>query len=310
MTGSEERHELAPPPDEIILPGSDADRRRQAAGQIILALDFSNALDAQAVVDEFGDTVTYKIGMELAEALAASVFTVNLDELDELETGQVPPEVMDNLLAARRLYRSVRGTAFKDTKFIDIPPSVAGAVKNVVCYQPRMINVMAVGGRAMIEAAVKARDEAVAALHLTQKPLIIAVTWLTSLDAADMAELGFTVPPNLDDPEVREALAAATVQEQVVRLAKLAQSAGADGVVCSPWETAAVREACGPDFEIVNPSIRLVAQKGAQKRTATPAEATTAGCNSMVVGTEVTKAKDSMRAGLDRVIDNILTALP
>ena len=135
----------------------------------------------------------------------------------------------------------------------------------------------------MMEAARRAADEAAAATG--HRPLVIAVTVLTSLGPADLEAVGVAASP----------------QDQVVRLATLAQSGGLDGVVASPQETAAIRAACGPEFVIVTPGIRGgAAQSGPddQQRTLTPAGAIAAGSTYLVVGRPITGATDRREAAL------------
>ena len=120
---------------------------------------------------------------------------------------------------------------FLDVKLHDIPNTVAGAMKALAPLGAAIINVHALGGTAMMRAAAEA------AASVQPRPKVLAVTILTSLDAADLAGMGVSGTP----------------LEQVVRLAKLAKASGIDGVVCSPQEIAAVRAACGPGFLIVTP---------------------------------------------------------
>lgn len=165
---------------------------------------------------------------------------------------------------------------FLDLKFHDIPNTVAGAVRAAVDLGPFMLNVHAAGGRAMMEAAVGAAEERAQALG-RPRPLVIAVTVLTSLDDADLAAVG------------QPAGAAA----QVVRLARLAEDCGLDGVVCSPKEIDAIRTACGPEFKLVVPGIRPAwAASGDQKRIMTPGQAVAAGADYIVVGRAITAADD------------------
>ena len=147
---------------------------------------------------------------------------------------------------------------FLDLKFHDIPNTVAGAVQSAVATGAWMVNVHASGGSAMMKAAAEAATTAAAALG-RPRPLVIGVTVLTSMTDAALAEVGVARP----------------VLEQVVHLARLAKQSGLDGVVASPQETAAIRAACGPDFQIVTPGIRPADQQGKddQARTLTPAEA-------------------------------------
>ncbi len=169
---------------------------------------------------------------------------------------------------------------FLDLKFHDIPNTVAGAVRAAVRLRPMILNVHAAGGRAMMAAARQAAEDEAEALGVP-RPLVIAVTVLTSLDDADLAATG-GIPP---------------VAAQAVRLARLARNCGLDGVVCSPREIAPIREACGPDFTLVVPGIRPAgAAKGDQKRTMTPTEALAAGADWLVVGRPITEAADPAEA--------------
>ncbi len=173
---------------------------------------------------------------------------------------------------------------FLDLKFHDIPNTVAGAVRASVKLKPLIVNVHAAGGRAMMTAAAEAAKEEAEALGVP-KPLVIAVTVLTSLDDADLESVGQQGP------------AAA----QVERLAALAQDCGLDGVVCSPREITALRRLCGPDFKLVVPGIRPSwAAAGDQKRIMTPADAVSAGADYIVIGRPIAAAPDPAEAA-DRI---------
>ena len=170
---------------------------------------------------------------------------------------------------------------FVDLKYHDIPNTVAGAVSAIShALRPMYLNVHASGGLAMLTAAQKA-------CHPDSK--LLAVTMLTSLDETAMLELGY---PGI-------------VMDHVIRLAKLSQQAGLNGVVCSAHEIEAVRKACGPDFTLMVPGIRPAGAASAdQKRTMTPPEARSKGATHLVIGRPVTHAPDPAAAAR-AIIDSL-----
>ncbi|RFS85374.1 orotidine-5'-phosphate decarboxylase [Actinomadura spongiicola] len=181
---------------------------------------------------------------------------------------------------------SVRGASgvqvFLDLKLHDIPATVRGAARAVARLKPTYLTVHAAGGPAMIRAAV----EAVPAAR------IAAVTVLTSLGEADLAALGIEGP----------------APDAVRRLAALAVDAGAQALVCSPREVAAVRAEVGPDVTLITPGVRPAgADTQDQARVATPEEALSAGADLLVIGRPITGAPDpgaaaaAMAAALRRV---------
>jgi orotidine-5'-phosphate decarboxylase len=174
---------------------------------------------------------------------------------------------------------------FLDLKFHDIPNTVAGAVAAAVATGAWMVNVHCSGGGAMMRAAAEAA-EAAAAKAATPRPLVIGVTVLTSMSEAALAEVGVTRP----------------VMDQVLHLAALAQTSGLDGVVASPLETAAIRQACGA-FAIVTPGIRAAATAGSddQARTMSAADAVAAGATYLVIGRPITGAADPRAAAAEIV---------
>lgn len=182
--------------------------------------------------------------------------------------------------------RKVAGTRplFLDLKLHDIPNTVAGGVRSAALCRPRFLTIHASGGRAMLTAA---RDAA----HATgaDRPLLLAITILTSLDDADLDAVGQRGPSG----------------EQALRLAMLAREAGIDGVVCSPHEIARLRKAVGPDFKLVVPGIRPEwAAAGDQKRVMTPREAVDLGADHLVIGRPITQATDP-KAALARILAEI-----
>ena len=165
-------------------------------------------------------------------------------------------------------------TVFLDLKFHDIPNTVAQACKAAAELGVWMVNVHTLGGRKMLEAA---RD---AVTRSSRQPLLIGVTLLTSMDTQDLRDIGI----------------AATVEEQVVRLASLAQQSGLDGVVCSAQEASMLRQQHGDDFALVTPGIRPAdASLDDQSRVMTPVEAIIQGSNYLVIGRPVTRATDPVR---------------
>jgi orotidine-5'-phosphate decarboxylase len=208
------------------------------------------------------DTIELAFAGRCARAAAAAGFGVKLGK--EFFTAHGPAEVRAILPQGTPL--------FLDLKFHDIPNTVAGAVRSAAAAMgPMMLTVHASGGPAMIRAAVDAARSA------KQKPWILAVTALTSLDAADLRAVGV----NED------------VSAYVVRLAKLAQENGADGVICAATEIEMLRRACGPDFKLVVPGIRPKGSAaGDQKRVMTPSEALRLGADHLVIGRPITEAEN------------------
>ena len=219
--------------------------------RLIVALDFPTAELAKACVDELGDSVChYKVGMELYYAAGSEMIRF-LKEHDK--------------------------KVFLDLKLHDIPNTVASALSVLTTLGADMLNVHAIGGKKMMQEAVKAK----AAELGRPAPKLIAVTVLTSIDEEQYADLNYKN----------------SIAEQVIALAKLAKEAGMDGVVASPQEAAGIREACGEEFLIVTPGIRPAgADVNDQSRIATPAGALKNGSTHIVVGRPITKAEDKKAA--------------
>jgi orotidine-5'-phosphate decarboxylase len=174
--------------------------------------------------------------------------------------------------------RALQGDGFDvflDLKFHDIPNTIAGACRAAAELGVWMVNVHASGGESMMRAARDALGDAANA------PLLIGVTVLTSLDEADLAEVGISANP----------------AAQVVRLAALAESAGLDGVVCSAADLPRLRASVTPGFLAVTPGVRPAgAAVGDQKRVATPASAFADGASYLVIGRPITAAPDALAA--------------
>src|SRR5205823_4252228 len=169
---------------------------------------------------------------------------------------------------------------FLDLKFHDIPNTVAQACIAATRLGVWMIDVHAAGGAAMLKAARVAVADAAKEAGKA-RPLLVAITVLTSLTAEDLAAIGVTGTP----------------EAQVLRLARLAQANGLDGVVCSAQEAAVLRAACGPEFKLVTPGIRPAGSAAHdQARVMTPQAAIAAGADYLVIGRAITAAADPLRA--------------
>lgn len=165
---------------------------------------------------------------------------------------------------------------FLDVKLHDIPNTVAGAVRSILPLEPHLVTIHTSGGPAMMQAAAKAASAGGA-----NRPKLIGVTVLTSLDDADLKAVGVT----------------RSSTDQVVALARLAKDCGLDGAVCSPLEVAALRAACGPDFTLVVPGIRPAGgDVGDQKRVMTPKQGLDAGADVLVIGRPITQAANPAAA--------------
>jgi len=225
----------------------------EAKRRIIVALDFDRLDDACRMARLLAPSVgMFKVGKQLFTAAG--------------------PEALRKLsdLGAR---------IFLDLKYHDIPNTVAGAVRAAAALPGvELLNVHALGGRAMMEAAVNAMPRG------ATRPKLLAVTILTSMDQRAMREVGIQGTP----------------QARAVRLAKLARDCGIDGVVASPLELRSIRRACGLKFLLVPQGIRPAGSKlHDQKRTASPAEAIRNGADYLGVGRAITQAADPVAAAAE-----------
>ena len=184
-----------------------------------------------------------------------------------------------------QLHEAGAARIFYDAKLHDIPNTVAGAARAAARHGLWMINVHAAGGSRMLCAAASALRESSAA-----PPMLISVTLLTSIAPEELKE------------ELRIALQPA---DYVVALAKLVKESGGQGVVASPHEITAIRQACGLDFVIVTPGVRPAgADSGDQRRTMTPREAVDLGADYLVIGRPITAAPDPVEAA-KRILNEI-----
>jgi len=182
---------------------------------------------------------------------------------------------------------------FLDLKYHDIPNTVEQAVEAAVHTGAWMVNVHASGGTAMMQAAARAARDTSAKLG-RPTPLMIGVTVLTSMDQQALRAIGVE----------------RSVLDQVIALARLTQQAGLQGVVASAQETPAIRQACGPEFQIVTPGIRGASagtELNDQSRTMGPAEAVRAGASYIVIGRPIIGASDP-RAAAAAIVDELAHA--
>lgn len=180
-------------------------------------------------------------------------------------------------------------SVFLDLKFHDIPNTVAGACMAAANLGVWMVNIHAAGGHNMITAAREAIDKSV------HKPLLIAVTVLTSLADSDLSETGVN----------------STVEQQVLRLARISADSGADGLVCSARETGLLRQQFKRPFCLVTPGIRPFGSgSDDQIRIVTPGEAIKSGSDYLVIGRPITQAPDPLQAliAIQKEVDMALVA--
>ena len=233
---------------------------------LIVALDFDSLSSALKFAKQVSDLVgMFKIGNQLFTAAGPAA----VKEIAALGNG-----------------------IFLDLKFHDIPNTVAASVlSSAAMTGVQLVNVHALGGKAMMEAAAQAISAGVPMGE--DRPRLLAVTVLTSMDHKAMKEVGVGGTPKL----------------RVAKLAQLAKKAGVDGVVASVQEARAIRKACGRDFLIVTPGVRpkdspVEPKSDDQARKATPTEAIRAGADFLVVGRPILAAPDP-RAAAQGIVDEI-----
>jgi orotidine-5'-phosphate decarboxylase len=225
--------------------------------RLIVALDVSSATQARQIVQSIGESAsTYKIGKQLL-------------------TAEGPQIVRDLVSSGRKV--------FLDLKFHDIPNTVAAAVRQAAELRVSMLTVHASGGSKMLKAAAETAGQSSA------KPMVLAVTVLTSLSDNDLVELGHAGP----------------VVAQVLRLGSLARAAGCGGLVASALEARELRRQLGEDFAIVTPGVRPAGSAtGDQARVVTPADAIAAGATYLVVGRPILDAPDPSSAA-ESIVEEI-----
>ena len=228
--------------------------------------------------------------MTLEEARKKIIFALDVHGLDDIDrfadtlAGKVGMFKVGKELftscgpAAVKAVQRHGGQVFLDLKYHDIPNTVANAMLEAARLGVQLANLHALGGAEMMETAVAAVHKEFSG---TERPRLLAVTILTSSTVETLRQVGIEH----------------SVQDMVVRLARLAKASGMDGVVASPLEIGLIREACGPDFLIVTPGVRpSFADVDDQKRIMTPAEAVSSGADYLVIGRPIAKAPDPARA--------------
>jgi orotidine-5'-phosphate decarboxylase len=227
--------------------------------KVIIALDVSSRDAALGLVKQLHDLVgIFKVGSQLFMAAGAPIVR------EIIESG---------------------GSVFLDLKFHDIPNTVAHAAEEAAKLGVLMLTIHASGGRSMMQTVARDLEDKFG----ERKPMVVAVTVLTSLDTKALFEMGWEMP----------------LDEQVQRLARLAEECGIDGVVCSPREIQFVRQVVQPRFKIVTPGIRLPDQSlNDQQRIATPREALSSGADYIVVGRAVTDNANP-RSAMQHLLDTL-----
>jgi orotidine-5'-phosphate decarboxylase len=227
-----------------------------AKDRLIVALDVPGATQALHLVASLGDSAsTFKIGKQLFTAAG-------------------PPLVRELVTSGRKV--------FLDLKFHDIPNTVGSAVKSAAELGVSMLTVHASGGSKMLKAAAEA------AAQSSARPMVLAVTVLTSLADADLEEIGVC----------------GNILTQVLRLGALARTAGCGGLVASAQEAGELRRELGEGFAIVTPGVRPAgAAVGDQARVVTPTDAIAAGATHLVVGRPIIEAADPAKAAAEIIAE-------
>lgn len=228
------------------------------ANKIIIALDFNDLTELRQFVAQINpQQCRLKVGKELFTAYGPSI-------IQELH--------------------SLGFEVFLDLKFHDIPNTVYKAIRVAADLGVWMVNVHASGGREMLVKARQAIEDS------THKPLLIAVTILTSLSSEAVTEIGYSLP----------------LQEQAIHLAKLSYECGLDGVVCSAHEASLIKSATDADFLTVTPGIRLSdAKTDDQTRIMTPINAVKNGADYLVIGRPITQAAEPQQV-LNQINDSLV----
>lgn len=264
--------------------------------RIILALDVKDVRKATELIQTLSPHVGYfKVGLEFITSMIATLLTLPYTRAEE------------ELAAFREMFDALKEQVFWDNKFMDISNTIGESSQALVNLDTvAAFNVHTLGGRAMMEAAVTAAKSA------KRRPKVWGVTILTSLGFEDLQRM--TIFPELTgiDPALVDETRKNHMEKLVLALAVLAQQSGLDGVIASAKEAAIIREARGPDFQIVTPAIRPQwAAVGDQKRPVTPADAIRAGSDYLVIGRPITKPPDEIGSPVEaakRIAEEIAQA--
>lgn len=228
--------------------------------KVIVALDYDNQSEALSFVDRIDPaSCRLKVGKEMFTLFGPSF--------------------------VRELHS--RGfSVFLDLKFHDIPNTCSKAVRAAAELGVWMVNVHASGGERMMAASREILEP-----YGKERPLLIGVTVLTSMEQSDLAGIGLNIAP----------------QDQVARLAALAKSSGLDGVVCSAQESSLLKNELGKEFKLVTPGIRPAGSaQGDQRRIMTPVDAMQSGADYLVIGRPITQAPDPASV-LQSINDSLTT---
>lgn len=216
--------------------------------KIIVALDVSNREDAIALINKLPEVGFWKIGLELFVATGADILKI----LKEQE---------------KRI--------FLDLKFHDIPNTIKGAINSALKYEVDLLTIHISAGKKALIAA----KEVVA---LREKPKLIGITLLTSINSRELA-FDLKIPLELAD--------------YTLQMAILAKESGLDGAVCSPQEVSQLRQVCGENFLLICPGVRPTwSNLGDQKRVMTPKDAIIKGADLLVIGRPITQAENPQEA--------------
>ncbi len=237
--------------------------------------------------------------MTREEAVKKIIFAMDVKELSDVQLwSELLASHVGMFKVGKQLYTACGPTAvqmiqkcggevFLDLKYHDIPNTVAMASLEAAHLGVKLCDLHAMGGYEMMNTTMETLDKK---FSVAERPRVLAITVLTSSNEETLRSIGVQI----------------SVHEMVVKLAKLAQKAGVDGVVASPQEVGLIREACGKDFLVVTPGVRpSFASVDDQKRIMTPADAVKSGADYLVIGRPIAAADNPVSAA-EAIVDEIL----